>query len=364
MRKLIFLFLVGSLTVTGAYAQGKFSGYVFGDYFYNIARDTSFANASLPNAALQGTRSMQAFQIRRIYFAYDNEISEHFMSRFRLEADQVANTTDGKIGVAVKDAFLKWKNIFSGSDLIFGLQPTTAFEISEGAWGARYLEKTIMDLRGIIPSRDLGVALRGKFDDEGVYNYWVMISNGNGQRPAADKYKRYSLTFHIRPASRLQFTLTGDYRDKGDITDPSSTSIPKSTVSNGVLTEAVFAGYANPESYSVGVEAFMQTTFHGFADPVSASLQNRNAVGISVFASANLRSDLIAIGRYDFFDPNTNTNAKGDSRNYFMGGLTYKPDKNVSITPNILVETYEASPNGRTYAASVTGRLTLYYIFL
>ena len=50
----------------------------------------------------------------------------------------------------VKDAWLKWKNIFSGSDLIFGISPTPAFDVSEGAWGHRYLEKTIMDLDGIV----------------------------------------------------------------------------------------------------------------------------------------------------------------------------------------------------------------------
>ena len=33
----------------------------------------------------------------------------------------------------VKDAYLQWNNIFSGSNLIFGLSPTPAFDVSEGA---------------------------------------------------------------------------------------------------------------------------------------------------------------------------------------------------------------------------------------
>ena len=38
-----------------------------------------------PNSALTGAKADQAFQFRRIYFTYDNDISEQFMARFRLE---------------------------------------------------------------------------------------------------------------------------------------------------------------------------------------------------------------------------------------------------------------------------------------
>ncbi|MCK7527972.1 MAG: hypothetical protein MZV64_65435 [Ignavibacteriales bacterium] len=84
-----------------------------------------------------------------------------------------ANTGSNKISVFVKDAYLQWKNIFKGSDLIFGIHPTPAYEISEGIWGNRFLEKTIMDLRGIVSSRDLGASLKGKFSEEGIFKYWV-----------------------------------------------------------------------------------------------------------------------------------------------------------------------------------------------
>src|SRR5512146_3331458 len=135
--------------------KGKLSGLMFGDYFYNIdQRDTA-------------KKDLNGIQLRRIYFTYDYAISPNFDTRFRLEADQSALTSDGKIGVFVKDAYLKWKGIFEGSDVLFGVSPAPAFDASEEAWGYRSLEKTIMDLRGIVPSRDLGVDLKGKLTDDG-----------------------------------------------------------------------------------------------------------------------------------------------------------------------------------------------------
>jgi hypothetical protein len=60
---------------------------------------------------------------------------------------------------------------------------------------------------------------------------------------------------------------------------------------------------------------------------------------------------------------------KGDARNYIIVGLDCKPDKNVSIIPNVQIETYQSIPATSTvaahsFSASVTGRVTFYYVFL
>lgn len=378
MKRSIAFLIAGVFAVSGVLVaqdnnqpKGKFSGYMMGDYFYNITR-----NATAPgNAALTGDKSMQGFQFRRIYFTYDNDISSVFTSRFRLEADQGALTTgkkstdgdgtyDGKISVFVKDAFLKWKNVFKGSDLTFGIQPTTAYDISEAAWGYRSLEKTIMDLRGIIPSRDFGLSLRGKIDEDGMFNYWAMVANGDGNKPASTKFKRYSLTLQVKPDNNWQATLTGDYKAMPSIDDPTSTSVPRTTISNDMLTGALFVGYKATDQYSFGVEGFMASDFNGYTDPSGHTLKNLNLMGVSAFLTVNLEDDIILIGRYDYYDPNTNSDSKGDSRNYIIGALAWKPDKNVSIMPNVQIETYETPISGTSIDAAVTGRLTFYYIFL
>ncbi len=377
MRKvLVTIALLYSFVGSRSTAQGKFSGYMFGDYFYNIARDTAFRSANLPNSAVGGQKDLQAFQIRRIYFAYDNDISDDFTARFRLESDASAGSKEtdanNKVTVFVKDAYLMWKNVFNGSNLIFGLQPTSAFDISETAWGYRSLEKTIMDLRGIIPSRELGISLKGKLVESGAVNYWATVanntgtSNPNGIVADVDKFKRYSLNLQFKPTDRLQITAYGSYLARPNTNVIGSTTIPPATVNNGTVTTALFVGYAEKDRYSFGLEGFLASTAHGMRDVTTSpnTLKSLNTMGFTVFGSANVSSDFAVVARYDYFDPNTDSNVKGDLRNYILAGLSFKPDKNVSITPNVQVETYEAIPDGRSIDPSVTGRLTFYYVFL
>jgi hypothetical protein len=371
MKKMVtisaFLILLGLTTAVG---QGKFSGYMFGDYYYNVARDAGIPTSNIASPA--GTTAFQAFQYRRIYFTYDNDISEQFTTRFRLEADQAANASNGKIGSFVKDAYLKWKNIFPGSDLTFGIQPPPAYEVSEAAWGYRSLEKTIMDLRGIVSSRDQGISLHGKITNDGMVNYWVMWGNNSANSPETDKYKRYYAHIQLKPTANLQATLYVDYKDVADVLN----SYTKSNVSNAALTTAVFLGYSVPFSFNIGVEAFLQSTSNALKDTVAKSYSSKSTMGISVFGSVNIIPELAVVARYDNFNPSTDDKGKDPvavtasvangnlSRNYIIAGLAWKVDKNVSIMPNVLYETYETPKGGKAIDASTTARLTVYYVFL
>ena len=353
-----------------AFAQGKISGLMFGDYFFNVARDSIFSKTTPPNSASSGQKSFQAFQFRRIYVWYDNDISEDFAARFRFEGDQVAATNNGKFSVFVKDAYLRWKNVFAGSDFLFGIQPTSAYEISEGAWGYRSLEKTIMDLRGTVPSRILGVSLKGKVDGAGVLNYWLTVGNnnsGNNAGSPADQFHSYEVQFQVKPSKNLQFTLFGEYRDRPAINDPTSTSNSKATISSAITTYAAFVGYSDA-SFNIGAEGFMQKTANALVDGTGPGLKSRSAIGVSAFGSVNFRPDLALVLRYDLLDPNTDdVTGQGDKRNYVIAGLSFKPDKNVSIIPNVLYETYESVPTSagnQKIDPSVTARVTFYYVFL
>jgi hypothetical protein len=347
MKNLFFMTTILSfLGMHSMNAQGKFSGYMFGDYYYNLYSPSN-------------TVSFQAFQLRRVYFTYDNDISEKFTSRFRLEADQSANASNGAIGVAVKDAYLKWKYIFSGSDLLFGIQPTPAFDVSENVWGYRSLEKTIMDLRGIVSSRDLGISLKGNLIEDGTVGYWIMLANGNSNKPENDKYKRYYASIQVKPLPGLQATAHIDYKDQSDIANIYNGS---KKVNNGQLTASLFVGYTQSGIFSVGTEGFMQFLSNGYNH--GTSLATKSALGVSIFASYNMLSELSAIGRYDFYDPNTDSQAKGDIINLIILGLSWKVDKNVAIQPNLWYESYEKLANGSKPDPLMTARITLFYTFL
>lgn len=340
--------------------KGKFSGYMFGDLFYNAVRDTGIL--SLPNVINGGKADVNGVRLRRIYFTYDYDISESFTTRFRLEADQISNTSDGKIGVFVKDAYLSWKNIFPGSDLVFGIQPPPAYEVSESMWGNRFLEKTIMDLRGVVSSRDLGISLKGKIDKNGLFRYWVMFGDGSGNKPEVDKYKRYYAHIQVNPIKNFTMTLYADLRSRPDINDPNSVTNPKATLSNNNLTYAFFAGYKENNKYNFGVETFLNQTQNGMIN--GTDIKDKNAFGISAYASYNFMDNFYVLGRYDYLDPNMDSDSKGDSRNFFIFSLNYKPHEKVTISPNVFIETYESLPDGREIDPSVTPQLTFFYIFL
>lgn len=356
---LLFIPLV-SLQAQEIINKGRISGYMFGDYFYNAARDTSIS--TLSDIVNGGKKDLNGIQLRRIYFTYDYDISESFATKFRLEADQAANTSNNKIGVFVKDAYLQWKNIFKGSDLIFGIQPTPAFEVSEGIWGNRFLEKTIMDLRGIVPSRDLAVTMKGKLDNEGMFKYWLMVGNGSGNSPETDKHKRFYAHLQYSPVKQFTATLYADLKARPDFNDPASTANPPATLSNNDLTYALFLGYKEKDKYTFGFEGFLNQRQNGIIS--STEIKDKTGMGISVFASYNFSKELAVVGRYDYYDPNADSDAKGDSRNWFIFSLNYKPDEKVTISPNVIIETYESIPSGRSIDASITPRITFFYTFL
>ncbi len=393
-RIVILLCIFATFGVGLASAQGKFSGYVFGDYYYNVGKDTAFSK--LARTVVPGNKDFQAFQIRRIYLTYDNDISEKFTARFRIEGNTIAaengsSSTASRVSgsslsqLYIKDAYMKWKNIFAGSDLIFGIQPTTAYDISEGIWAYRSLEKTIMDLRGIISSRDMGLALKGKFDDAGMFQYWLMVGNNSGNDDATNRHKRMSLNFQVKPVKNVIVDVNGDYITRADFNDANSTTNPKATVSNNTLTYSILAAYSDPTMITVGVEAFMQSTQNGEIDPTvktSVAYKSLNALGVSIFGYYWFTPEIGIIARYDLFNPNTDSNFPGTptvnptgtatypyslSRTYLIAGLTFRPDKNVQIMPNIQMETYQAPRNvtgAPSIDASVTARLTFYWNFL
>jgi hypothetical protein len=364
MKKLLILtFIFSSFNFLFAQEvtnKGRISGYMFGDYFYNAARDTSIT--SLPNVANGGAKDLRGFQLRRIYFTYDYDISESFSTRFRLEADQSSNTGSNKVFVFVKDAYLQWKNIFKGSDLIFGIHPTPAYEISEGIWGNRFLEKTIMDLRGIVPSRDLGASLKGKFSEEGIFKYWLMVGNNSASVPEVDKYNRIYAHIQYSPIKQITATAYADLKFRPDINDPASTSTPPATLSNNDLTYALFLAYKEKDAYTIGVEGYLTTRQNGNIS--GTNVTDKSGIGISAFGSYNFSTAFAVVGRYDYFDPNSGSDYKGDSRNWFIFSLNYKPDEKVTISPNVIVETYESLTNGRSIDPSITPRITFFYSFL
>lgn len=343
-----FILLTISLsTLTLAQNAPKFSGVAYTDYFYNI-------DNSIP-----ANKDLNGFQIRRIYFTTDFSVADNFDSRFRLETDQSAssNTAGGKLGVMVKDAYLKWKGIFSGSDLVVGISPTPAFDISEAAWSYRSLEKTILDLNGIVSSRDFGIDLKGKLTESGNVSYWFKYGNNSSNSPETNKYKRYYALFRFKLSDQVQATINADYASNAQKFD----TVDKTSKANNQVVASLFVGYKPSDNFSAGVEAFTRSIQNNYRKSATETLSSQSSFGFSVWAWGSLSESYKLVGRFDNYDPNTSADL--DAKSLIMAGLDYKAAKNVSVIPNFQYVSYQAKDASGKALNDLTARVTFAYSF-
>lgn len=313
--------------------EGKISGYIFGDYFYELSH---------PNAATDKL-NRNGFQFRRAYFTYDRDLSEKFSMRFRLEMNSPDLTrvqdfgTSSTLAPFIKHAYLRWNNFLPQSKLSFGLIGTPTFNISEEFWGYRSVEKTVMDLRGIAPSSDFGAVLEGKLSNSGVLNYAIFVANGTGTRSETDKNKRVYVNLPIRIQGGFSFVPYFDYEGGNNGRD------------KNVL--AMFAGLQKPRFHG-GVEVFQKKS-----NNVLANNQDRTENGFSVFGAVKAADKVKLFGRFDNYDPNTDVDDDGNS--LIIAGLDFTADKSVNVIPNVRMESYQASG----LDANTIGQVTVFFRF-
>ena len=208
MQKVLFLALVSMLCGFLSRAEGaeiELKGVMFADYYYVTSGSWERENG---------------FRFRRIYLTYDLRWDDRFSGRVRLEANGPGFGSKEKMEPFVKHAFLRYRN--RDRTLTFGLSGTPTWNVSERAWGYRSISKTIMDLRKIGSSADLGIAFGGKLDDAGKVSARVTIGNGSGQRAEGDAEKKTYALLHLRPAGSFETTAYLDWEDKtgGKIRSP------------------------------------------------------------------------------------------------------------------------------------------------
>ncbi len=323
--------------------SGKVWGYVFGDYFYKAGGDTVAIGKGLYS---DYSKDFNAFEFRRIILGYDYNISENFETRLSLEYGGTELTSNSKRTVFIKTARLVWKNIFKNSNIAIGLiKPPTFGFISEKFWGYRSIEKTILDFQGS-HSRDLGISLRGSFDDNKDYGYNLMIGNGKGNKLENNKYKKfYGHLFSYFLDKSIVLVAYSDY-------EKVSPEMSKTTVKG-------FLGY-QADKITASVESYQQLQKNFIGD--SADFKS---FGVSVFARGIIIEDrLNAFGRFDYYDPDIENLTSGFKQNFFTVGLDIIPHKNVHIMPNVWIKSYiDKSISNTDIKTDIVPRITFWYIY-
>ena len=375
--------------------SGNVWGYVFGDYYFKQNSDTlgrapsgsSYGAASL-NSPNQNQTNMNALQIRRAYLGYDYTLDSRFSAQVVL-AHEMDVDANGYNTVYVKYAWVKWSNIFKGSNLMIGQLPTSSFATAYGTeqlWGYRSVEKTLLDLHGTDGSSDMGVALMGNLWKQKTENnssqkpssigYHLMVANGSGAKPETDRFKKLRGNLYVNTLDQ-KLTL-GVYADYNMLQ-----SFPYEK------SNATIKGYVHfkTDIFKVGVEAFQQinhntSIFLTDTSPKSSVTADGVQFGVSVFGSSRIiKNKLNVFGRVDYYNPDT----KFSSNNYkytasavggnlstttfytqtfYLLGLDYTPTSRIHIMPNIWFTQYDTMKGTDAAGKDLTARTKSDYDFV
>lgn len=297
LRRLKLSLLAAStlLLAPSAEAQSvRVRGTSFVDYYYN---------ASSPEPAREG---LHGFTYRRLYLTTDFTLTESFRGRARLEASEATSGSKGPMPF-VKDLFLRWESK-GGHRVTGGVQPPPAYDLTEDVWDYRSLEKTIMDLVGVLSSRDFGLRADGPIAAGGKIAYSIMYGNNSGSRVEEDAYKRVYGQLRFFPFDPVTIAAGASYAGYGD-------------ARTGEVLLHALAGYT-ASRLRAGVEGFIDRV--RYADE---SVDARN--GISFFSAYALSETWSVVGRLDLA-----SGAAYDTA--IIAGVSYRPAPPVRLMPNLL----------------------------
>jgi len=330
---LLFLLMIANFQ-NEVFAQGKISGYIFGDYYYIFSQN---------NDAL---KNQNGFWIRRAYFTYDYKFNDNFDSRIRLELNSPGDfKTKDTIKAFLKDGYLAYKK--GNHKIIIGLSPSPTWEFIEEFWMYRSAEKTPLDLYKLGSSRDIGIAFKGAFDADKTFSYHIFIGNGEGDKSEINKSKKIMSSLLFNFAKNIYFELYADY------------VLGEGSKNNSVIQG--FLGYKR-ENFRIGL------SFSHIKIEQVANIEKLNLNVASLFLIFNPTDKISAFARLDKVDKplpwGTSISYAPFNNSYaftnFIAGMDFKILQSISIIPNIMIVKYDESDikpvNNDFYA-----KLTFFY---
>jgi hypothetical protein len=327
--------------------HGKIFAKFFGDYYYKLGGEqNTFSRAQYAGDKVD----MNGFDIRRVYFGYTYQFTPDISTKIELAQEGGGNVlTDGKRAFYLKNADISIANVIPNGTIVVGHTGTPTFAtFTEHIWGYRSVEKTLLDMRHIGGSNDLGVAVKGNFDSDGVFGYYFMVGNGTGASVENNKYKKLYGEVHAKLLNKkLLLEAYADY--EGAPQDQGKTTIKG------------FVGYQNTD-LTVGLSAFKQ--WRKNALQLGLNRVDETPTGLSIFAHGTLvEGKLNGFIRQDLFNPDSKKNFTGYKENFTLLGLDYKASKLVHFMPNIWINSYSAMGNNPSKKSDVVARVTWYFSF-
>lgn len=299
-------------------------GLLFGDLYH------------VPNHHLPEGDGATGAVLRRGYLTFDAEYGSRWFGRARFEANQSGEFETYDYEVDFKDLHVGYQ--FDNHEITLGLQPTPTFDVIESVWSLRYLMRTPADLQGV-PSRDTGVAFKGRLSDSLRYRLMIGVGTEFGAESGDGNNTMAALNWKLSDRWMLDFYVDAERRPGP----------------NDTASAQIFAGYQS-ESLRFGA----QYLYRDRESQAPGELASVFAVGT---AGANSRW----IGRIDrIMEPSP----KGDNISYipfdpsaratmFLAGFEYRHSDHFRMTPNTILISYDRNSEGVRPNTDVLLRLTL-----
>lgn len=330
--------LLSSSSVLWA-AEGRISGYFFGDYYYVLkSHDTGLENRN-------------GFQYRRVYFTYDKDLSDTFSTRFRFEMSGKSFPADRgdstKIEPFLKHGYLQWKRPQWRTNFYFGISSNPTWQNVEKVWGYRPVARTIIDMHKMGNGSDFGVAVKGNIDKSKRISYHLIFANGMSTSAEIDSNKKVALSLAAKPVTGV---IVEGYADLENAADRG-----RWYTLQGLL------GYQR-EQFRLGVQLANQTR----------QKNDLNILVSSVFGAAQLlEKKLWAFARFDrLFDPTPSAKKivyipfdDTAAPNMIIVGLDWTVIEAFHIIPNLAFVFYDEPDNGAKPDATIMPRLTAFFRF-
>ncbi len=309
---------------------------VYGRMYYQWMMDQS-----------DGSDNFNEFSVNRAYVTLKSKLSEK--SYVRITTDLKETDIDGKTryDVLVKYAYFSAIPDFGGGRLTLklGLQPTMYFATQNKLWGRRYLSKTVGDLNKFLTTSDLGFSATVALGNDGKYGKVTgAVFNGTAYSDLEEMNKQKDF------AGFLMLTPLSDNPDFSRSTIIAQyyagwQNMAFDTMQSGdygrtLMSAGAMLGYQN--MLDLGIDMHWQTVGMG------AGTQDMKASGMSFYGTLYLGelakdtrflSTLNLFGRYDMYDPNTETD--NDAEKLMIFGLECNPLKGIKASFNYRNETFD-----------------------
>jgi hypothetical protein len=322
--------------------SGQIKGYMAAEYYWNFNHNTG----EIDDGGFQGRHG---FWFRRIYFTYNNSLSDTVKMRLRFEMNSPGDfTSSSTLNSFVKDAYLSFK-LGGGASLIAGIQGPPSFGLEEDTWGWRPLEKTPLDLYKWTSSRDFGVAIKGGE----TLAYHFMFGQGSSNKAETNTGKKFFGSLA--------------YKSNGFVAEAMAQYDRAKDGDDDIILKG-FGAYTGDWGRVGLMYANRSYKKEGADDSLVYNV-------LSAFAVIKAGEKVELIGRYDMnFGDGYKESFKGykvayvpfaDNHefSFVIAALAYQVHKNVWIIPNVKMAMYQDPDEGEKADNDFYGYLTLYFKF-